>query len=109
MFSKIKSSLRETNFWLKRKISQWLGIKRLSKEIHYNFIHINALDEYIKKDKEIKSFVLSQCKEHGIIDPENIKQLIKSKEDKNYFDYNNKILPETMKEIPQKIEGNDLS
>jgi len=94
--------------WIKQKIQKFIGFKTLTNEVNANFIQINALEKYIEKNKAIKDFVETECK-YGIIDPENIKQLIKSQEVKNYLDYNNEILIEEMKEIPIKKEGDDLS
>ena len=59
-------------------------------------------------NKAIKEFVENACKKYSIKDLEHIKQLIKSQEIQNYLDYNNKILPKSMEEVPQKMEGNDL-
>jgi DNA-directed RNA polymerase subunit RPC12/RpoP len=97
------------SFNLKQKIQKLIGFKTLTNEVNANFIQINALEKYVKKDKEINEFVKDQCKKYNIKDHEHIKQLIKSQEIKNYLEYNNEILIEEMKEIPIKKEGDDLS
>ena len=100
---KMKRFLIKRNLILKQKIYQWLGIKTLTNEVNANFIQINALEEYIKIDKGIKEFVKNQCIKYNITDPDIIKQIIKNQENKNYLDYNNKMLPEEMKEESKKI------
>jgi len=101
---KIKRYLERIKLILKQKVQQWLGLATLTKEVHYNFIHINALEEYIKAEKDIEDFVKTQCKKHNITDHENIKQIIKNQEVKNYLDYKDKILTEEEKALLNKLK-----
>jgi len=100
-FKKVKKYLYEKMLRLRNKIQKWLGLNVITNEVNANFIHLNALEEYIKDENDIEKFVEIQCKKYKIKDPENIEQIIKNQKNKNYLAYNNKILPEQLKKIPK--------
>jgi len=96
--------------WLKTKIQKWLEIRSIDHEIRIitSIIKFNEIEEYIKNEKSIEDFIKTNCKEYGIINPESIKQITKNQKIKAYLDYNNKILPESMKELFRYIMEEDL-
>jgi len=77
--------------FIKKKIQTFLGIINLTKEINYNFNHINALENYLKREFELEKNIQKECKEKNINDPKNIKQIIKNKKRENYLKYQEEV------------------
>ena len=84
---------------LRSKISSWLGINNLAKEIEFQAFNNQALQEYHKELREIYPSVSKQCKKYKIINEETIIQIIKNKENELYLKYHNQINPNDFKLI----------